>query len=306
MRLAPLIALTSWLCCCRLPRATQDAARRHQPVVRASPRTWSSSSPARAAPRARRPTRCWQAFADAARRHRAVAAGRLLGLPRLEGHARLRAQHRTAEGLRQGARRRRHLYAAGRRQRHDRRQWRDPAAIEEAIEITDERARRAAACRSASGTSATRSRSRPACAARLRTSKEATIWLAVVQKSAQVPVKGGENYGKTLTYTNIVRELTPVGSWNGKPMSLQLARTAVMRPETEAPSSCSRRATPARSSAPPGPGSGDPSRRSRRASSPPHAGGETALAAAGRRSPAGGRGTRRRPRAGRAGCRPNR
>jgi len=64
--------------------------------------------------------------------------------------------------------------------------------------------------------------------------KEATIWFAVVQKSAQVPVQRGENSGKTLTYTNIVRELIPVGTWIGKAMNLQLARTAIMRPETEA------------------------------------------------------------------------
>ena len=64
--------------------------------------------------------------------------------------------------------------------------------------------------------------------------KEATIWFAVVQKSAQVPVQRGDNKGKTLGYTNIVREMLPVGTWNGKAMSLQLARTAVMRPETEA------------------------------------------------------------------------
>ena len=65
-------------------------------------------------------------------------------------------------------------------------------------------------------------------------SNEATIWFAVVQKRANVPVQRGENMGKTLTYTNIVRELIPVGTWNGKAMNLQLARTAIMRPETEA------------------------------------------------------------------------
>jgi hypothetical protein len=64
--------------------------------------------------------------------------------------------------------------------------------------------------------------------------KEATIWFAVVQKRADVPVERGDNKGKKLTYTNIVREMLPVGTWNGKAMSLQLARTAVMRPETEA------------------------------------------------------------------------
>ena len=63
--------------------------------------------------------------------------------------------------------------------------------------------------------------------------KEATIWLAVIQKSAQVEVKAGENAGKTLTYYNVVRELTPVGVWNGRPATIRLARAAVMRPETE-------------------------------------------------------------------------
>lgn len=64
--------------------------------------------------------------------------------------------------------------------------------------------------------------------------KKATIWFAVVQKKAKVPVERGDNKGKTLTYTNIVREMMPVGTWNGKAMSLQLARTAVMTPETQA------------------------------------------------------------------------
>lgn len=63
--------------------------------------------------------------------------------------------------------------------------------------------------------------------------KEATIWLAVVQKSAQVAVKAGENAGKTLTYYNVVRELTPVSVWNGRPATIRLARAAIMRPETE-------------------------------------------------------------------------
>lgn len=64
--------------------------------------------------------------------------------------------------------------------------------------------------------------------------KEATIWFAVVQKKADVPVDRGDNKGKTLTYTNIVREMIPVGTWNGKAMSLRLARTAIMTPDTQA------------------------------------------------------------------------
>ncbi|AHB47417.1 hypothetical protein W911_01810 [Hyphomicrobium nitrativorans NL23] len=63
--------------------------------------------------------------------------------------------------------------------------------------------------------------------------REATIWLAVVQRKVDVPIKGGENAGKTLTYYNVVRELTPVGVWNGRPATIRLARAAIMRPETE-------------------------------------------------------------------------
>lgn len=63
---------------------------------------------------------------------------------------------------------------------------------------------------------------------------DATIWFAVVQKKADVPVERGDNKGRTLTYTNIVREMLPVGSWDGKAKQLRLVRTAIMRPETEA------------------------------------------------------------------------
>ncbi len=47
----------------------------------------------------------------------------------------------------------------------------------------------------------------------------------MVQKSVEVPVRGGENNGETLTYTNIVHELTPVGLWNGRPSTIRLAMT---------------------------------------------------------------------------------
>ncbi|MEQ1694489.1 MAG: DUF1223 domain-containing protein [Hyphomicrobiaceae bacterium] len=70
-------------------------------------------------------------------------------------------------------------------------------------------------------------------AAEHATMKEATIWLAVIQKSAEVTIPSGENRGKTLTYTNVVRELTAVGTWTGQPMRIQLARAALMRPQME-------------------------------------------------------------------------
>jgi hypothetical protein len=58
---------------------------------------------------------------------------------------------------------------------------------------------------------------------------EATVWLAVVQRRADVVIERGENRGKTIAYVNVVRDLTPVGTWTGRPMKIQLPRSALMR-----------------------------------------------------------------------------
>jgi hypothetical protein len=63
--------------------------------------------------------------------------------------------------------------------------------------------------------------------------KEATLWLAVIAKTVQVPIKRGENQGKVVTYYNVVRELTPIGMWTGKPMTVQLERQTFMRRDTD-------------------------------------------------------------------------
>jgi hypothetical protein len=63
--------------------------------------------------------------------------------------------------------------------------------------------------------------------------KDATIWLAVIAKSIEVPIRRGENQGKTITYTNVVRELLPVGMWSGKALTVRLDRGSFMRPGTE-------------------------------------------------------------------------
>lgn len=63
--------------------------------------------------------------------------------------------------------------------------------------------------------------------------KEATIWLGVVQSVATVDVKKGENAGKSLVYTNVVREMTPIGLWRGQAMKIQIPRAAVMLAETQ-------------------------------------------------------------------------
>jgi hypothetical protein len=65
------------------------------------------------------------------------------------------------------------------------------------------------------------------------TPKEATLWLLVIAKSVQVAIRRGENEGKTVTYANVVRDLLPVGTWSGKPLTVRLERHAFMRPGTE-------------------------------------------------------------------------
>jgi hypothetical protein len=63
--------------------------------------------------------------------------------------------------------------------------------------------------------------------------KEATIWLAVMSPSVEVPITRGENRGKTVTYSNVVRELIPIGMWNGKAMTVQLEKHSFMHKGAE-------------------------------------------------------------------------
>jgi hypothetical protein len=58
--------------------------------------------------------------------------------------------------------------------------------------------------------------------------KEATIWLAVISRSVEVPIQRGENRGKTVTYSNVVRELIPLGIWSGKATTVRLERHTFM------------------------------------------------------------------------------
>lgn len=66
-----------------------------------------------------------------------------------------------------------------------------------------------------------------------QTVKDSTVWLGIVQSSAAVEIKRGENTGRSLVYTNVVRELTPIGLWKGQAMQIQIPRAAVMTPETQ-------------------------------------------------------------------------
>ncbi len=60
--------------------------------------------------------------------------------------------------------------------------------------------------------------------------KDANIWLAMVQAEAEIPVRAGENHGKTLKYYNVVRDLMPIGMWSGKAMKIRLDRETIAQP----------------------------------------------------------------------------
>lgn len=49
-----------------------------------------------------------------------------------------------------------------------------------------------------------------------------TLWLLVVDDEVTVPVGGGENRGRELTYHNVVRSMRPVGMWKGNAMRFDL------------------------------------------------------------------------------------
>jgi hypothetical protein len=55
--------------------------------------------------------------------------------------------------------------------------------------------------------------------------KDATIWLVKIAKSVAVPIERGENRGKTVIYSNVVRELVPVGAWSGNPVTIEFERS---------------------------------------------------------------------------------
>ena len=50
----------------------------------------------------------------------------------------------------------------------------------------------------------------------------ATVWLALYDAEHATAVKAGENEGATITNTNVVRSMSPVGTWRGKELTLSL------------------------------------------------------------------------------------
>ena len=65
------------------------------------------------------------------------------------------------------------------------------------------------------------------------TVRDATVWLAVVQRKGEVEVGQGENTGRKLTYYNVVRQVSAVGMWDGMPEEFRLSHKSVMWQPTD-------------------------------------------------------------------------
>jgi hypothetical protein len=60
-----------------------------------------------------------------------------------------------------------------------------------------------------------------------------TVWVAFYSQAVNVDIRRGENLGKKITYTNVVRHLVPAGRWEG-----EVASFKVSRPKTDALDGC--------------------------------------------------------------------
>jgi hypothetical protein len=49
-----------------------------------------------------------------------------------------------------------------------------------------------------------------------------TLWLVLFDKSRTVTIDRGENKGRTITYSNVVRKMQRLQMWKGKPISISL------------------------------------------------------------------------------------
>ncbi len=53
---------------------------------------------------------------------------------------------------------------------------------------------------------------------------KATLWLVLFSGAETVKIGRGENGGDTITYHNVVRQITPIGMWEGKPITIKLPK----------------------------------------------------------------------------------
>lgn len=57
---------------------------------------------------------------------------------------------------------------------------------------------------------------------------EATVWVISVVPRVVIDIRRGENAGRTVVYTNVVRKIIPAGMWHGDRLKLSLPRDAIV------------------------------------------------------------------------------
>jgi len=62
-------------------------------------------------------------------------------------------------------------------------------------------------------------------AAKSTSSGKATLWLVLFKGAETVKIGRGENSGNTIVYSNVVRQMTPIGMWEGKPVNITLPKS---------------------------------------------------------------------------------
>lgn len=73
----------------------------------------------------------------------------------------------------------------------------------------------------------------------------ATLWLFLVDRAHTVEIAKGENSGRTVTYTNVVRDMRRLAMWKGRPMSVDLPLVEIEEAEADGCAVLLQRETPA-------------------------------------------------------------
>jgi hypothetical protein len=57
---------------------------------------------------------------------------------------------------------------------------------------------------------------------------DATVWVIAVVPRVVIDIRRGENAGRTVAYTNVVRKIIPAGMWHGDRLDLSLPKDAIV------------------------------------------------------------------------------
>jgi hypothetical protein len=60
-------------------------------------------------------------------------------------------------------------------------------------------------------------------------SAHANLWLVMYERAVTVPIDRGENGGRTITYSNVVKKLRPIAMWKGEAMSVDLPKSELAK-----------------------------------------------------------------------------